>query len=355
MTQYIFEFVLALAGLIIVHELGHFIACRIFKVEVEEFGLGIPPRALTLFRAGGTDFTLNWIPLGGFVRPRGENDPQVPGGLASARPLVRIGVALAGPLMNILLAVVLYAIISGLVGEPDPARLNQVEIQGVLRDSPAETAGLQIGDIMLAVNGQAVHSTEETRNIIYDNLDMPVAIRVQRGESITEITVTPLSSRPLELGATGLQMGTPMRPVSLWQAAGNGFSATYRHIVLFVDALFKLATGKMEGEAGMVGPIGMGRFYVDMREYGPAAGIGSLMDVFGFIISITISLGLFNLLPIPALDGGRILLSLPELLFHRRVAPKVENGLIAVTMLLLLGLLILVSLRDIFFPTRLLP
>ena len=84
------QFALAIIALIILHEFGHFIAARTMKVEVEEFGLGFPPRALVLFKAWGTKFTLNWIPLGGFVRPKGENDPNVPGGLASARPLVRL-------------------------------------------------------------------------------------------------------------------------------------------------------------------------------------------------------------------------------------------------------------------------
>ena len=98
----IIELAAALGALIIIHEFGHFIVSRLFKIEVEEFGIGFPPRMLTLFKAAGTKFTLNWIPLGGFVRPKGENDPEVPGGLAAASPWIRLAVLLAGPLSNLL-------------------------------------------------------------------------------------------------------------------------------------------------------------------------------------------------------------------------------------------------------------
>ena len=109
-----------------VHELGHFFAARFFKVEVEEFGIGFPPRLATLFTSKGTRFTLNWIPLGGFVRPKGENDPSVPGGLAAANPWVRLGVLFAGPMMNILLGVILSVIVVYNLGEPDKVKIAEI-------------------------------------------------------------------------------------------------------------------------------------------------------------------------------------------------------------------------------------
>src|SRR4030043_1422295 len=106
--QLIVEFIFALGALIFIHEFGHFIACKLLKIEVEEFGFGYPPRALKLFTLGGTKFTLNWIPFGGFVRPKGENDPSIAGGMAAASPWKRIAVLLAGPTMNLLTAVILF-------------------------------------------------------------------------------------------------------------------------------------------------------------------------------------------------------------------------------------------------------
>jgi regulator of sigma E protease len=111
-------FIAGLAALIIVHELGHFLAARLFKVEVEEFGIGFPPRIVKLFEAGGTVFSLNWIPLGGFVRPKGENDPDVPGGLAAASPWVRLAVLFSGPAMNLLAGVILASLLFYNLGEP---------------------------------------------------------------------------------------------------------------------------------------------------------------------------------------------------------------------------------------------
>ncbi len=353
--QYVIEFIGALALLIVVHELGHFLACRLFKVPVEEFGIGLPPKAVTLFRAGGTEFTLNWIPLGGFVRPRGENDPQVVNGLAAAKPAVRIGVALAGPLANVVFVIFLYAVLIGLVGEPDPARLDEVQVQAVLPGSPAEMAGLREGDFILSLNGQEVHSAEDARTIIYANLDQPMLVRYQRGESTFETTLTPLSSRLPEEGATGVQLGPPTRPVSLVKAVWGGVGATYFHAGFLVTAIGKLITGQAAGQGGVVGPIGMGRMYVGMREASPPGGLMPVVDVLSFLISVSLSLAFFNLLPIPVLDGGRIVLALPELIFRRRLQARVENWLITFTFLALLAFLILVSLRDIFFPVEILP
>src|SRR5512134_3457399 len=117
-------FILAFDGMVLIHEFGHFIVARLCKIEVEEFGIGLPtPGALTLFTWQGTRFTLNWLPLGGFVRPKGENDPNVPGGLASASPWKRLVVLFAGPLMNLLAAVVIYSIIFNRVGVPDTSKV----------------------------------------------------------------------------------------------------------------------------------------------------------------------------------------------------------------------------------------
>src|SRR5512143_1564592 len=113
-------FIFAFGFMVLIHEFGHFIAARLCGIEVDEFGIGLPtPGALTLFTWQGTRFTLNWLPLGGFVRPKGENDPSVEGGLAAASPWKRLIVLFAGPFMNLLLAVLIYSVIFIRVGVPD--------------------------------------------------------------------------------------------------------------------------------------------------------------------------------------------------------------------------------------------
>src|SRR5512138_3190669 len=157
-------FVLVFGGMVIVHELGHFIAARLVKVEVEEFGIGLPtPGAITLFTWQGTRFTLNWLPLGGFVRPKGENDPNIPGGLAAASPWKRLIVLFAGPLMNLLAAVLIYTLIFSRVGVPDTTK---VLIASVTPGSPAAAAGFQDGDIFVSGNGKSINSYDTLRAII---------------------------------------------------------------------------------------------------------------------------------------------------------------------------------------------
>ena len=119
----IVAFGLVLIPAVFIHELGHFLAAKAVGIAILEFGIGFPPRLAKLFRWGETDFTLNWLPLGGFVRPKGENDPTVPGGLAAASPWRRLFVLVSGPGMNLLTAVVIYAIIFSRVGVPDTSRV----------------------------------------------------------------------------------------------------------------------------------------------------------------------------------------------------------------------------------------
>ena len=179
----ILELAVGLAALIIIHEFGHFTAARLFKIPVEEFGLGFPPRVATLFTAGGTKFTLNLLPLGGFVRPKGENDPEIPDGLAAANPWKRLGVLIAGPLANLLVGVVLYAMIINRLGAPVP---DQVQVIEIAPGSPAEEAGLLPGDLIVQVNEQEIDGTESIHNAIYENLGEVTQITFLRdGEAAT--------------------------------------------------------------------------------------------------------------------------------------------------------------------------
>lgn len=348
------EFVAALAALIIIHEIGHFVACRIFKIEVEEFGIGFPPRIKRLFKLGNTEYTLNWIPLGGFVKPRGENDPTIPGSLAAASPWVRIAVYLAGPVSNLIVAVLLYTIIITRIGFTDPARVNEVLVTGLADNSPAMVAGLQVNDRILQVNDIVIDGTETLHEAIYASLDQPAMLLIQRGEEVIEVTLTPRSNPPDGEGAIGILMGTPVMYVNPIQALPMGAVATYEHSAALLTMLGQVVTGNAPGDEGrLVGYKGMYDIYSGIRTSEPAAGYPPGVEVMGFFTSITISLGLLNLLPIPVVDGGRILFALPEILFRRRIPPKFENAVNFVSFALLILLLIFINLQDFINPIQL--
>ena len=347
------EFVASLAILIIIHELGHFLAAKLFKVEVEEFGIGFPPRLLTFFKAGGTIFSLNAIPLGGFVRPKGENDPTVEGGLAAAKPLVRIGVFLAGPMANILTAILLYTIIFVRIGAPDPARANEVLISVIAQNSPAAAAGLQVGDVITKVNGEVIDSTQKLHDLVYANLGKEMVFTYQRAGQETEVNLTPRENPPDGEGAIGIVMGTPTMPLSPIVAFPEGIRATYAHSKALIGVVGNIVQGqKPQGDARLVGYKGMFDIYENVRAEDASSGYPAGVSVLSFLTSISISLGLLNLLPIPALDGGRILFVLPELLFKKRIPQKYENVINAIGFTLMLILLLFINLQDFINPIQ---
>ena len=347
----IFQFVGALVALIIIHELGHFIAARLFKVEVEEFGIGFPPRLVTLFQAWGTKFTLNAIPLGGFVRPKGENDPNVPGGLANASPWVRLVVLVSGPLANLLVAAILYTTIFTRMGTPDTSR---VQIVDIAENSPAAAAGLLPGDLILSVNGQEIESTDALSRTIASSLGESTTIAYQRGDQTGETVLVPRPNPPEGEGAIGIIMGNPTQSVGWFEALPAGTAAVYYHGRALLELPINLIRGEVAPEEGrLVGFKGMFDIYQEVREGEAFPGTPQDVNIMFFFTNITISLGLLNLFPFPALDGGRILFTLPEILFRRRVPPEYEGLINLVGFGILLMLLLYINLQDFISPVSL--
>jgi len=346
--QLIIEFIIALGALIFVHEFGHFIVCKLLKIEVEEFGFGIPPRALTLFERGGTKFTLNWLPLGGFVRPKGENDPNIPGSFAAHKPWKRIAVFLAGPTMNLLTAVFLFAFIYAILGFlPDR---NRVQLVDIVPGSPAAQAGLQAGDILLTLDGQELHSMDNVKTIIYANLGKPMDITYERDGILQNAIVTPLLN-PGDTGAVGIVMNYPTKPFTIGAVVPEAFNSLYEYCKELFSMLGQIIRGQADPSQGrLTGIVGMFDLYKGLRESVSTPGVPKIVNVMLFIAGISISLGLMNLLPIPALDGGRILFVLPELIIHRRIPQKYENVVNLVSFALLIGLMIFINLQDIIHP-----
>jgi regulator of sigma E protease len=346
--QLIIEFVIALSILIFTHEFGHFIACRLLNIEVEEFGFGFPPRALTLFERGGTKFTLNWLPLGGFVRPKGENDPTIAGGMAAANPWKRIAVLLAGPIMNLLTAVVLIIVIYGIIGSIPI--LNRVQLVDISPNSPASAAGLQAGDILVSVGGVEIHSLDSVRTEIYANLGKPLNFVYERNAVTLEVSITPLTN-PGSSGAVGIIMSYPTKAFTIWGAVPEGFTYIYEYCKQLFSMVGQIINGQASASgARPVGLIGMFQMYSSVRESAGTPGVPTIIKVMEFFASISIALGLTNLLPIPALDGGRIVFALPEILIRRRIPAKYEVWVNLISFALLILLMIFINANDLIHP-----
>jgi regulator of sigma E protease len=355
-------FLLALGGMIFVHELGHFIAARWAGIEVEEFGLGLPSyKIATLFKWQGTEFTIHALLLGGFIRPKGENDPNVPGGLASANPWKRLVVLFAGPMMNLITAIVVFSFLISFEGVPMPG---SIAINSVSANSPAEQAGMQADDILLAINGQSVTEVSAAIAIIKDNLDQPVEMLVDRnGEKVT-ITATPLSTRKASEGALGVGLGYPTRPATFIESVSGGFMVTGVQAATIVYLPIALLQGAIApADARFIGFKGIFDMFdvaveedVTSRQEVAAAPAGADVQPTNWTLNLigilSISLGVMNLLPIPALDGGRILFTLPEILFRKRIPPQWENTVNGIAMLMLIGLMLFVNIMDFVNPAQ---
>ena len=351
-------FLLAFGGMVIIHEFGHYVAARLCNIEVEEFGIGLPtPRALTLFTWQGTRFTLNWLPFGGFVRPKGENDPDVPGGLAAANPWQRFFVLAAGPLMNLLTAVIVYCFIFARVGVPD---LNRVLVTSVTPESPAEQAGFQSGDIFVAANGQPISSDIDLRNIVNASANKPVLFLLDRNGQEIELTATPQMNEAEGRAMIGVGLGNPYTTPNSWVETVNfGAEHTYNIIRNLLSLPAQLINRTLTPEQSRV--VGLKGIY-DIMEVSVERGIEASQTApvsrpFAWYIPsleivaiLSISLGIFNLFPFPALDGGRIIFLLPELLFRRRVPARVENLVHALGMTVLLAFMIYVNVMDFVNP-----
>lgn len=353
-------FVLAFCGMVIIHEFGHFIAARLCNIEVEEFGIGLPtPGAIKLFTWKGTRFTLNWLPLGGFVRPKGENDPSIVGGLAAASPWKRLVVLMAGPLMNLLTAFLIYSFIVSRAGAYE---MDKVLITSVVPDGPAAQAGFRIGDIFINGNGQVIENFTELSSIISANEGKPVTFLVDRSGQQVELTVTPHMDTKLKRPVIGVGLSVPHRATgSAMENLQWGAKYTYNSIYSLLSLPARLIRGTLPAEQSRL--VGLKGIY-DIMEYSVQQGIEAsqaaspsqpfdwYIPTLEIIAALSVSLGVFNLFPFPALDGGRIIFVLPELIIRRRVPAQFENLVHTLGMAVLLLFMLYVNVMDFVNPVN---
>jgi regulator of sigma E protease len=345
-------FLVMLALLVLVHELGHFLTAVWLGIKVEEFGIGYPPRALTLFERNGVKYTLNWLPIGGFVRFGGEGETLYGvGSLAAASPWKKILVLVAGPLMNLILAFVIFGGLFAVNGVP--TTVDGAEVGKVYEGTPAAAAGFQPGDIMLSVAGHPIgRDLDLIRNAAQRSDGNPITFVVQRDQQQISLQVTPgpwttPDGQQNALGF-GFQYGSNIQrmPASLPTAFVTGFGYTWDILGRFISGLGQMLGGLFGvNEAppgGVAGVVGIARGTGEVIERDGWTGFWQWTAL------ISLNLFLINLLPIPALDGSHILFSLIELARRgKKIPPEKEAMVHAVGFMMLMGLMVIVTISDV--------
>jgi regulator of sigma E protease len=348
----ILQVVLVISVLIFFHELGHFLASRAVGIPVDEFGFGYPPRLAKLGEWKGTEITLNWIPFGGFVKPHGETDDQEEGGMASAPAWKRLVIALAGPVMNFLIGIILLIVIYTAVGVPAS---NQAMVSEVSVDSPAMQAGLLPGDLIIEINNQPVKDIDQVITTVKELAGQEITVTVDRDETLETFSLTPRLNPPEGEGSMGVGLTNPLKPTPFFQSVGYAFKATGYVIKETLLLPGRLISGAVD--PAVARPVGYKGIYdiysqavtMDEESQMPTA---EPIPVFtlSIVANISLALGITNLLPIPALDGGRILFTLPELLFKKRIPQEWENTINTVSFILLILLMVFITILDFTNP-----
>ena len=420
--QTLLAFAAVLLVVVVVHEFGHFGVARLFKVKVREFGIGYPPRLFS-FTRGETTYSINLLPLGGFVSFASEEDPGVPDSLASHSPWVRLAVMAAGPLMNVVLPIILLTIVFMV---PTNVPVTDVVITNAAPGSPAEQAGLLSGDIVKGMDGRIINNSSDLRTAIQLRLGAPSEWVVDRGGEVYTTSLVPRKNPPEDQGAVGitfadarvtitrvvpdstaqaagLQVGDLLlgvqnqlildaddvagalaaaraeqtdgtvslsvlrngeikeyslaasaailpglelvvepeisRSEPIWEAVPSSLAQMSEILIIAKNEISRMVAGS--APVGVAGPIGIAQLTGEVARSG-------LVPLIFWTALISMNLAIVNLLPIPALDGGRITFVLLELLRGgRRITPEKERLVHLAGFVLVIGLVVVVSVNDI--------
>jgi regulator of sigma E protease len=360
--QTIIIFILVIVILVVGHELGHFFVAKAFGIRVDEFGIGYPPRAKKMFTWRGTLFSLNWLPFGGFVKIYGEeltdNDSVKSSNLFSEQTLwKRVAVVLAGVVANILIAFLLYIASFNIgflatAGEfPDAVTVggNQTIIGAVEKNSPAEVAGLHAGDVITqlttATDSSIPKNVTEVINFVKKHPNDSIVFTVDRNGSTKSYVAIPKSEIAGDAPAVGISLAevTHVR-LPFWQSVKIAATYTVDQFKYIIHSIGQLISSSFGGGDSLItqvsGPLGIAQ--VANQAY--SLGFGSFLS---FVALISINLAVINLLPFPALDGGRCILEF----FNRKgrsvISSKIIIAINKISFLLLILLMLYVTYHDI--------
>lgn len=353
---------IALVGLMALHELGHFLLAKKFGVRVEEFGVGYPPRIWGK-RIGETIYSINLLPFGAFVKLTGENKRVKDPKSFSQKSLWQRALILLGGVVSFwIIAIIILTFVAGIGGVPTaiPDDLEtgfneaKVQIFGVAPNSPAEEAGIEVGDIITKLRepdsstGSSFVDTNrvsQVQDFISSRKGGEVVLTLERGKEVLDVSLAPRVSPPKGEGAIGVSLARVANMKTTWyKAPWQGFMITVRQTKAIPVVLGGVLKRKIQGEKVMGvefrGPIGIGQ----MMGSALNQGVGNFLML---VSMISIWLALFNLVPIPALDGGRLLFLVIEGVRKKPVSQRIEQRITATFFALLICLMVFVTVKDI--------
>ncbi|MBU1349041.1 site-2 protease family protein [Patescibacteria group bacterium] len=365
----ILAFFIILSVLVLIHELGHFAAARFFKVKAEEFGYGFPPRLIGFVREKGrwkrvgpkdrgtyrnTIWSLNWLPIGGFVRIKGEQagDADDSDSFHAKAIWKRVIIIAAGVTMNWVLAFVLFVAVfmagTDAVLEDLPAGAHisgaSVRVTQVLRGAPAEIAGIETNDVVLEVDGIAPATWDAARDLIGERRGTTFPIRVQRDGVEKDVTVTPAFVASLDRVAIGVGLAdvghVSFGPLNAMKASAAVVVGYTKATVLAFWELGRDLVVRRTVSQDVSGPVGIAVMTGQFAEQGFVA----LLQFAGIL---SINLAVINFLPIPALDGGRVVFLVVEKLRRKPMSRHLEAAIHNIAFLILIGLILLITVRDL--------
>jgi regulator of sigma E protease len=344
-------FFLVLSVLVFIHELGHFLVAKFFNIRVDEFAIGFPPKVLSK-TYGETTYAINALPLGGYVKIHGEN-PEETGDSMDVRSFQNVAwwkqicVLVAGVTFNIIFAWILISL-SFMIGTSKvsthdvPASYihgtQSVIIQSVIPKSPAEIAGLEAGQTIESMQGVAIHSGTDVQTAIQQATSSIIVVAKKAGE-IKTYTLTPSQKA---IGVSLAEVATIRMP--FFAAFSYGAQATYNLILQIGGGVINFFSNLFVGKASwgeVSGPVGIAKIV-------GGAGREGFVSLLFVSALISISLAIMNILPFPALDGGRVVIALVEGVIRRRLNTSLVNGLNTIGFFLLITLMLIVTFKDIF-------
>jgi regulator of sigma E protease len=333
--------IVVLSVLVLVHELGHFIAAKATHCYVEEFGIGFPPR-LWGKKIGETIYSINWIPFGGFNKISGEVDPAAPRALAARSHSVRALVISGGIILNLLFPFLLM-IIAYMV--PHTIVDGSVVVQEVVANSPAQAAGIQAGDIILSINGKAIKSVSDLSRDVQIGLGTQMAITVKQPDNTEKtVKVVPRWKPPQGQGAIGIasqdvNYKTTSESLPFWKAIPTGVASVWDTLILYKNGIIEMIIGTVPFVP--TGPVGIVQVAGEVAH----SGVSPVLELAAFI---SIAVGITQIIPFPALDGGRLLfIGIEWVRRGKRISPKVENMVHSIGFIILLALMILITYQDL--------